>query len=71
MDKEKGIRIFVIVALIAVILFAVITSIVLESKRKKLEDLNDKNDIVKPTEKPESKIIISENLIEIKTRIEM
>ncbi len=42
--------------LIAVILFVVITSIVLEAKRKKLADLNDKNEIVKPIEKLEGDI---------------
>lgn len=66
MNKEKGIKIFVIVMLIVVILFAVITSIILEDKRKKLEEINNKNEIVKPIEKPDDKEkTINEILIEI------
>ncbi len=63
-----------------VIMFVIITSIVLEIKRKKLEELEDKNEIVKPIEKPdkdegdvsikgeegEAKILIKKKIIDKK-----
>ena len=48
MNKEKLAKISIFIALAALILVVIITSIVLYQKKKYLEDLNDKNEIVKP-----------------------
>ncbi len=50
MDKTKIGKIALIVAFICVVLIVVITSIVLNNKRKQLDDLRKKNEIVKPVE---------------------
>ena len=53
MEKEKRNKILIIAGLIALILIVVITSIILYQKKKELDDLKDKNDIVKPDENEE------------------
>ncbi|MCI8555039.1 MAG: hypothetical protein HFI85_00485 [Clostridia bacterium] len=50
MNKEKLAKISIFIALAALILVVIITSIVLYQKQKYLEDLNEKNEIVKPGE---------------------
>ncbi len=55
MNKEKLAKISIFIALAALILVVIITSIVLYQKKKYLEDLNDKNEIVKPDENEEDK----------------
>lgn len=61
MQKEKIVKIGIWVALLVVVAVAVITSIILHSKKEKLEDLKNKNDLVKPEESvnlKENKIIL-------------
>lgn len=55
MNKEKLAKISIFIALAALIFVVIITSIVLYQKKKYLEDLNDKNEIVKPDENEENK----------------
>ncbi len=55
MNKEKLAKISIFIALAALIFVVIITSIVLYQKKKYLEDLNDKNEIVKPDENEEDK----------------
>ena len=45
--KKKLINIALWVGLAVLILFVLITSIIVHSRKTKLEDLNDKNDLVK------------------------
>lgn len=52
MSKEKKVNILLTVGLIVLIVVTIITSAVLYHKQKQLEDLNHKNDIVKPGEPP-------------------
>ena len=59
MNKEKTTKILIIAMLTILILLVVITSIILHQKQKKLDDLNNKNEIVKPDPTPE----IEENII--------
>jgi len=54
-NKEKLAKISTFIALAALILVVIITSIVLYQKQKYLEDLNEKNEIVKPDENEEDK----------------
>ena len=45
--KKKLINIALWVGLVVLILFVLITSIIVHSRKTKLDDLNDKNDLVK------------------------
>ena len=54
MNKEKLAKISIFIALAALILVVIITSIVLYQKQKYLEDLKHKNEIVKPDDKEEN-----------------
>lgn len=50
MKKQKWINIALWGGLALLILVVIITAMILHSKRQKLDDLKDKNDIVKPEE---------------------
>lgn len=61
MRKEKIIKISVWVVLTALVAVVIVTSIILHSKNKELEDLKNKNDMVSPSqsdENQENKIIL-------------
>ena len=48
LNKEKKVKIIIWVLLALLILFVIITSIILNYKAKKLEDITKKNDAIKP-----------------------
>ena len=59
MKKEKVLKISLWVGLAVLVLVVIITSIIVHQKNKELEDLKEKNEIVKPEEpleKEENKI---------------
>lgn len=49
--RKKMINWLLAIGLTVLILFVVITGSVLHKKKKELDDINNKNDIVKPSEK--------------------
>ena len=50
MKKGKALSIAIYVGLAILVAVVVVTSIIIHSKRKKLEDLKDKNEAIKPDE---------------------
>ena len=66
MKKEKWANIALWVGLATLVMLVIITSIILHAKRQKLEDLNHKNDIVKPDESQENQSQMKNNKIILK-----
>lgn len=65
MDKKRKINILLTVIIALLVIFVVITSIVLYQRQKKLDDLKEKNEVVKPDEEGD----IAENKIFLKNVI--
>ncbi len=75
MTKEKKTNILLVIGLVALIIIVIITSAVLYHKQKQLDDLNHKNEQVKPetptAEDEENQIFLKNFEIFIDNKIEI